>query len=358
MLLGMTADMFQIAGEADINPYTRAVVAPTYAFMKNIGSKTYMQSLSQFFDAWSSSPRTEAGTFGTNVARFAERRIAGLLQPSALVAAAARVFDPAEKEANDLVDALYARIPGWRTDVPSRRTLGGEKVIYGWGFAPEILANTVRAYWPLKLADGQIYPADKEILDNKMALGKPSRSLVPHALPVGQQAQGLTEVDMSDYPTLRLTAQQYEKLAVLAGGNQGEARKLGLELPPEPLQAVVEGLSSQFATTPPARVRSLDDYLDWVRQQPEYQEASPGPGGGKEAVFKQAVLKYRELGVQLLLAQDDQLREQYTQSKIQQSIQRLPLGERPAVERQLQEGYREAAPQMREALGLHVGAPR
>jgi hypothetical protein len=230
--------------------------------------------------------------------------------------------------------------------------------LYGYGFEPELLANTVRAYWPMKLGDGMIYPADQEILDNKMNLNRPSRSLVPSAVAEGMEAQGDTEVDLSDARPLRLNAAQYEKYAVLAGGNQVEAAKLGLELPHELLGEVVEGLSSNYTGTPPRDVRSLDDFLDWVITQPEYRDSSPGPQGGKEQIFQQAVRTYRQLGLQLLLAQDDALSTRYEQSLIQRQVQRLPLPERPSAIQDLQEGYRAARPERRESLGLRVGAPR
>jgi hypothetical protein len=357
-LIGMVADMFQISGEAELPMWERAIVAPLYSFMKNIGSKTYFQSLNQFFDAMSTSPRTEPGTFGTNIATFAARRAAGVLQPSAFLRATARVTTPEEVDARGLIDQLYASVPGWRGEVPARRTIGGEKVLYGRGFSPDILANTLRAYSPMKFGDGMIAPADKAILDNHMGLGRPSRTLMPHGLGPGELAQAMTEVDVDHLAKVGLTPQQYERYAVLAGGNQAEASKLGLQLPTATLRAVVEGLSDEFSRTPPAAVRSLDDYLHWVIQQPEFQTASPDVKGGKEGYFKRAVLAYRSLGKQLLLAQDASLRSQMEESSMQVAVQQLPLKQRGEQLTNMRQGYREAAPRMREELGLTIGSPR
>ena len=360
MLVGMVADMVQIGGEAHMPLYERAVAAPLYAFLKNITNKTYMMALSRFFDAMSPRPFHSADRTVSNMAKFATQTLAGLAQPSSFLAATARVFDPAEKEARGFIDQLYARIPGWRNDVPSHRTLGGEKVIYGYGFDPEILANTLRAYLPWKLGDGLIYPADREILDNKMNIAKPSRSLVGRNLPPGALAQDLTEAELSEYGDQRLDDRQYEKLCVLAGGNQVEAKKLGLEIPSALLDEVVEGLSTSFAASPPRGTRTLDEFLDWMIQQPEYRDdaqASPGPGGGKEQYFKTVVGTYRQLGLELLLAQDDTVRAEFEQGQIQQQLRQLPVGERPAALEDLREGYREAAASRREGLRLRVGSP-
>jgi hypothetical protein len=356
MLGAMVADLVQIAGEAEIPAWQKATVAPLFVFMKNIVNKTYMQGLSQFMDTMSTSPRTAPGTFFTNISRFAERRLAGLAQPSALAAATARVLSPEEVEAKGFIDMLYARLPGWggvgRSGVPARRTLAGDKVLYGYGFDPAIVANTVRAYWPMKMGTALVDPVDREILRHHMQLGKPPKSLIPAGLQMGQSAQGETEVDMTYAKALPLTSRQYEKLAVLASGNQDEAVKLGLELPTPLLQKLVEALSTGMDRTPPASTRSLYDYLDWLRGQPEYTAATPGPEGGKEKMFQNATLAYRDLGKKLLLVQDPDLQTQAQESTLQRQLQQLPLKERGGVIRDVRPQMQEGVRQMREELGL------
>lgn len=351
MLLGMTADLVQIVGEADAAPYQRALVAPLYAFMRNIGSKTYMDGLNRFFEAMAPRVGGKAQHYEERVFRFMSRTGSGLLQPSALLAATARVFDPAEKEALDLVDALYARMPGWRDDVPSRRSLGGEKLIRGWGFEPELLANTLRAYWPLKLGDGTMTRADAEILANKMSISLPPRSLATRALQPGEMAQA-TEVDISTYRTLRLTPAQYERYTVLAAGNQVEAQKLGLTLPDKAIRDVVDNLATGYSTPPPSRLLSLGEALDWMSTTREYREAENGPGGGKEDHFKDVVQAYRRMGRELLLAHDATLRQQYTETQAQHRALQYPVRERPALLHQEREGAARDQQLRLEGLGI------
>jgi hypothetical protein len=102
----------------------------------------------------------------------------------------------------------------------------------------------------------------------------------------------------------------------------------------------------------------LYDFLDWAIQQPHYQAASPGAGGGKEALFKRAINAYRGVGKQLLLAQDDALRTQKDESMIQATVQSLPLNIQRETAQQMRTQYGAAATQTKEQLGLHVGAPR
>lgn len=358
MMIGMVADMVQIAGESQIPLAERAAIAPLYAFLKNIGNQTFMQGMNSFFDAMTPRPGQRPDQVGDNMVKFFRRMSTGFVQPSALLAATARVLDPVEKEALSWVDTLYARVPGWRNDVPSRRTLGGDKVLYGYGWGPDILVRMVNAYTPFKLGDGQIYPADQEILTNKMTLGSVPISIEQHAVGESVLATGDQYVDQQAQKPLRLSAKQHEAYAVLAGGNQEEARKLGLEVPTEILQDLVQGLSGRFAATPPPNVLGLNDYLDWAIKQPEYrdpEQTSPGPGGGKEAIFKEATLVYRKVGLDLLLAQDETLQTRVEESRIQRAVQRLPLQERPEAVQEMRQGAREGRQDVREGMGLHVG---
>jgi hypothetical protein len=357
LMVKMVADLVQVAGEAHTDTWQMATLAPIMAFLKGVSSASYFQSLSSFFDIMAPDLGAKEQQWGAKLARWSNRTIAGLVLPSSGLAATARFLDPVERDAQSLVDALYSRIPGWKDDIPARRTLGGDKLLFGWGFQPEVLANTIRAYSPMKLGTGRITVVDNEILRNKMTLDLPSRSIAHDAVPVGQLA-GETPMDTGALQPLRLTPEQYEKLVVLASGNQQEAQKLKLDLPGELLGMLVDGLSQEYNAVPPANVRSLYDFLDWAIQQPHYQAASPGAGGGKEALFKRAINAYRGVGKQLLLAQDDALRTQKDESMIQATVQSLPLNIQRETAQQMRTQYGAAATQTKEQLGLHVGAPR
>ena len=354
----LIGDMHQSWDTAHVSEWERYTIVPTLSFMRGVVSPTYFQSLSQFFDIMSPDFGATEDDYGRKLLTFTKRRGGQLAQPSAVVASTARALDPYEKESFSLMDGLYERLPGWRSGVANRRTIGGEKMLYGWGFEPDVLSNTLRAYLPFKLSSGAVASVDKEIQRHKMSLGRSSHALFPHGLPAGQLAQGDVAHDPEAFETLRLTPHQYERRVVLESGNQAEAEKLGLEIPTPLLASLVEGLSYPFAQKPPRGVLSLDDYTDWLIDQPEYRAATSAAGGGKEAMFKQAVQQYRAVGKALLLAQDDALREQYEESRLQQGLQQVPMELRPQIIDSVRTERQRATPGMKQELGLRVGAPR
>jgi hypothetical protein len=333
------------------------------AMSRGITSKTYMQSLSQFFDAVSPRPyaRPEEATRGA--VRFFMRQMASLAQPSQVVAATARVLDPAEKETRNLLDAIAARVPGWRNDVPSRRTLNGEKQLYGYGLDPSTLRLLTRAYLPWQIADGTLSAVDHELLTQHISVPPIPWSLGGDALPEGMTIDDVDPVTASRMSALRLTPHQHERYAVLAAGNQHEARKLGLAIPSTGLTELAQGLASAggFAKSPPRQALSIGEYLDWMIQQPEYLDPNrmtDGPEGGKAKAILSAIKRYRDYGFALLLAQDDALRERYGTARLEKQLAVVPGTARPGIRRQVQEQQRDLGTRMREQLGLPVGGAR
>lgn len=355
MLAGMVADIVQVAGEAT-TPTERVLVAPLYAFMRNVGSKTYFRGLSDFFTAMSPQVGAKASTYGERVERYVSRTLSGIGQPSALVGALARADDPAEKDARGLIDALYVRLPGWapgvgREAVPSRRTLGGEKVLYGYGFTPETLANTIRAFSPFRLGEGTVPLADAEILRHRMDLRLPQRSLPSGSLPPGAYAR-LSPDEAQQYPPQRLTPAQYERYAVLAAMNQAEAQKLGITIPERVVRDLTQSVATGYRAVQPQRGLSLGEMLDWVATTEEYRQATDGPDGGKEDLFKEVVHAYRQVGREVLLATDPTLRQQIEQGQAELTLRKLPIGQRPAAQRELEQSFREGQQQRLQGLGI------
>jgi hypothetical protein len=358
MFVGMVGDTMQLAGDMSIPELDRAVAAAYYPFMKNIVSKTWFRGLSDFFDAMSPRPWSRGDHVMEQALRFGSRQVASLAQPSSLMNATARVFDPAEKDARGILDAIAARIPGMRATVPSRRTLGGEKYLLGVGMAEDMLANTVRAYVPMRMGVDDLSPADREILAHQMRLSPPPRHLASYGTRPGEQAQSHTQVDVATLPRLTLTVQQYEKYAVLAGGNQEEARKLGVPIPDKALRDLVKELSPGLGARPPAGVLGLDAYLNWLVTTPAYQKATPGRDGGKEESIREAVLAYREMGRDLLLESDDALRQQYEETHILRESLKVPLEQREKDQRSQRQGYARERTQRRKAMGLPPAVPQ
>jgi hypothetical protein len=362
-LLGMTADFLQLMGEGQIPLMERIPIALFMTISRGILSKTYFQSLSTFFDAVSPRPYVRPEEAGRGAVRYFWRWAGSMAQPSSFLAATARVLDPAEKEMRNLLDAIYARVPGWRDDVPSRRTLNGEKQLYGYGFDPSTLRLLARAYLPWQISDGTLSAVDQELLTQHISVPPIPWSLGGDALPEGMTIDDVDPVTASRMSALRLTPQQHERYAVLAAGNQAEARTLGLEIPRNGLTELAQGLASagNFAKSPPRQALSIGEYLDWMIQQPEYLDPNrmtDGPEGSKAKAILTAIKRYRDYGFALLLAQDDALRERYGTARLEKQLAVVPGAARPGIRRQVQEQQRDLGTRMREQLGLPVGGAR
>jgi hypothetical protein len=362
-LFGMTADFLQLMGEGQIPLMERIPVALFMTLSRGITSKTYMQSLSQFFDAVSPRPYARPEEAGRGAWRFLMRQAASMAQPSQVLAATARVLDPAEKEIRTLLDAICARVPGCRNNVPSRRTLNGEKQLYGYGLDPSTLRLLARAYLPWQIADGTLSAVDHELLRHHISVPPIPWSLGGDALPEGMTRDDVDPVTASRMAALRLTPAQHERYAVLAAGNQAEARQLRLEIPTKGLTELAQGLATAggFATSPPREPLSVGEYLDWMIQQPEYRDPNrmtDGPEGGKATAILRAIKRYRDYGFALFLAQDDALRERYGTARLEKQLAIVPGAARPAIRRDVQEQQRDLGTRMREQLGLPVGGVR
>jgi hypothetical protein len=260
--------------------------------------------------------------------RYARRVATGLAQPSALVAATARLIDPVEKDIKSMLDAWYARIPWVRNGVPAQYTLGGEKILTGYGFEPEWLANTVRAYVPFKMGRADLSPADRIIADEKLRLSRVPRHLASYAVRPGEEAQSHMEVDLDDLGALELTPEQHAQYKVLAGGNRAAAKELGIDLPDKALQSAVKRLTLGWGPKPPRQDLSLDEYMNWLTTTKRFQDTSPGRGGGHEDLFRDAVIEYREMGRDMMLTLYPTLRARYDETAILHDIKKRPLQER------------------------------
>jgi hypothetical protein len=354
MLATYIGDAVQIAGEVDQPTYQRGIAMLLYPFLKDITSKTYMRGLSDFFDATSPHPGKDPEQTTDRLGRYLQRQLASLGQPSALLAATARAIDPVEKDIKTLWDAWYSRVPG-HGDIPARRSLDGSKILSGTGLEPGLLANLVRAYNPFKLGDGQVSPADAEIQANFMTIPPLPRALITRALRPDEAVAVEREFDLHAAKPLTLTPREYERYSVLAGGNQERARELGLQLPSQALRPLVEALAAPYTGTPPSALLDVGQFLDWMITTPEYRAATEGAGGGREDAFKEVVGAYRQLAKTLLLYQDDALRGRYEGTEQIHALKKLPLGQRPGVQQEMQQQYREAVPAIRQELGLQIG---
>lgn len=125
MTIGLAADIVELAQNADLSQEDTAKIiqAATLSIAKNITSKTYMEGVSNFFDAVSDPDRYGATWF---------QQLAGSVVPSG-VAAVARMEDPYMRTAAGMVDAMKRRVPGLSEGLPQYRDLWGRPVDYRSG---------------------------------------------------------------------------------------------------------------------------------------------------------------------------------------------------------------------------------
>ena len=132
--LGMTADIVQVMGEAPDEPVQRAILALGYGFFRNLTNRTYMQSITRFFEAVSPKNYDQPDNWLGGFRRWAQGTL-GSVVPSS-VATVRRLTDPYQREVEGLLDPIYDRAPGWSKSLPYRRDKWGDPKLLGWGFTP------------------------------------------------------------------------------------------------------------------------------------------------------------------------------------------------------------------------------
>jgi hypothetical protein len=131
-LLGVFTDglesvrtMIQTPGKSTDDKIGKLGIDLTLAITKNLTSKTFLQGITNLIQAVQ-----DPGRYGENYVNS----FAGILVP-AIIAQTARVQDPYQREVSNFGEALQARVPGMREQLPIKRDLLGEpkpNVAYGF----------------------------------------------------------------------------------------------------------------------------------------------------------------------------------------------------------------------------------
>jgi hypothetical protein len=130
MLLGLAADMSNLADKTGEQDMSTLVQLGTMSFFHNITSKTYLRGLSDVMNAI------------TDPERYGEKWIAslaGTVVPTG-VAQIARTNDPYLRKANGIIDQIKSRIPGLRETLPKQRDVFGQPIKLQGGVGPDILS--------------------------------------------------------------------------------------------------------------------------------------------------------------------------------------------------------------------------
>ena len=121
-VLGFAADFSKLVthiGEADADKLAKAA---TITLARNLASKTYVQGLTNFFNAVGD---VLSGRSTTGIETFAYRTAGSVAVPSIVNAAKG---DDSLREARNMLDAFRVRLPGHSKDVPAVRNVVGEVV--------------------------------------------------------------------------------------------------------------------------------------------------------------------------------------------------------------------------------------
>jgi len=247
-LLGLSADVTEIIGQADEATAGEIAAAAVISISQNMASKTYMSGVSDFFDAFfSSSVDPEASNY--KLERFMER-MAGSIVPAS-VANIERTLSPELSATYTFLDKIKSRIPGYSDDLPPRRNIFGEPVVLEGGIGPDIMS-------PIYTSTAKDDPVADEMVRQQVAVGMPRRVI----------------------KNVELDAQQYDRYVLLYSGIEAQT--------------------------------SLKDQLRTMFNSREYKNASDGPEGGKALMIKSVFTAYRDMAQAQMLAEDDQLTNQIT----------------------------------------------
>lgn len=157
ILLGLGADFAEISSqlseveEGDTNALAEVFAIGALSAANNLASKTWMQGVTGLIEAMQDGKRYGAS--------FSQRLI-GTLVPTGL-AQIARTDDPALRDAQGVLEALKARIPGYRKTIHPRYDIWGEPIVLQGGLGPDILS-------PIYVSRLQNDPVTKTLLRNQI----------------------------------------------------------------------------------------------------------------------------------------------------------------------------------------------
>jgi hypothetical protein len=190
-ILGVSADLAGIAGEAPQDDAEKIAGRIVGSLSKNLASKTYLRGVSELVEAIDDPDR-----YGD---RYVQNFL-GTAIPTG-VAQLARSTDPVLRDAQSLLDALKARIPGYSKTLPARRNLWGEPITLSGGLGPDLISPVYSStdrhdrvseeFARLGLRTGL---PDRKVRDFKLSPGEYEQFVVD----AGQPAKALLDVLVND----------------------------------------------------------------------------------------------------------------------------------------------------------------
>jgi len=269
LTLGTIANFVEIAAEVPEMQADEFAMAITLAMAKGMVNKTYMENVANVFAAIDD-PSAKAPQLLKSVAT-------GLV-PGA-VRQVERIMDPALREAQTLLEAMQAGVPGYSKYLPPRRYLNGMVRETLPALGPDFLS-------PISVSSVTTDPVAKEIVRLKVSLSMPSRVIY------GTRPPRTRMEPQTAREGVELTPKEYDRLVVLAGN-----------------ELKVDG-------------KGMWDRLGELIRSGEYQRQSDGPDGGKATMIRAVVLAYREAAVAQLIEETPELRRA-VEGRIRDRVRRL-----------------------------------
>lgn len=133
MILGLTADFVEAAGQMSEQTRGEMALAMTAALARNLSSKTYLRGLTEALEALSEPDRKFERWWMSRVGSYvpaAVPQVGGLVTDR----------DPYMREVRSEMDAIMAKIPGLSDKLPPRRNVFGEPIQLPPGFGPDSIS--------------------------------------------------------------------------------------------------------------------------------------------------------------------------------------------------------------------------
>ncbi len=134
-ILGMVADYTQILNQLDQPSAGQAALALAFVISKDLGDKTYWQTLGDLIDVGSGFAR--GSTPGKTPSQVALGPLITTLSLGPVMAGVARMIDPIKREAKTVLDAYIARVPGYSKTLPPDTDAYGDHILPPQAVGPD-----------------------------------------------------------------------------------------------------------------------------------------------------------------------------------------------------------------------------
>ncbi|MGH0000110.1 hypothetical protein ACQU0X_08520 [Pseudovibrio ascidiaceicola] len=170
---GIAADVADIGGSVGESEAEEIGTAAIVAFVNNVGSKTFLQGITDFAEA--------VGDPDRHLGTYLRRQASNMVPYTALQREVRKGIDPSMREARTLVDTVKNNIPSYSSTLPPRRSwITGDPLVYPKGWGADMVSPVGEAFAsinPIIAADGANDPVLDEMAQLNFAFTAPVRRL-------------------------------------------------------------------------------------------------------------------------------------------------------------------------------------